>query len=585
MKKNILRYTIAVAILVSGGTACNKALDLKPINEISDADFWKSAEQFKLAANQFYGYMATFAPMIFDNPHADDKSDLATRGNRIAFSNGTNTVPLTDGNWNTAFTRIRETNYLLSKAAEYSNADEIKQYVAEAKFFRAYTYFDLLQQYGQVPIIKKPLDINSPELYAPRSARDSVVDFIMTDLEEALTAVRLESAIPGADKGRISTGAVQSMLARVALYEGTWQKFRSNTARANTLLDKAITNSNAVITSNQYNLFGVSGASAALGDSAYKYLFVLENEKSNPLGIGKAENKEYILANRYDYKLRQVRSNITHSVLGNVLWVTRKMANMYLSKDGLPVSKSPLFQGYATTTSEYIDRDSRMRYSFMMDGRVHWDNENISSRVTWLGDAQDIAHSKGVHNGGFSSGYQPQKWATERNLQDNEESYDYPVIRLAEVLLTYAEAKFERDGTISDADLDRSLNLVRNRVNKTMPKLSNAFVAANGLDMRTEIRRERTVELFLEGFRIDDLKRWKTAEVEMPMPLLGIKWTGTQWQTKWTSLSSATKDAEGAYIIEPASSRKWEQKHYLLPIPSQQIQLNPNLKPNNPGWE
>ena len=111
----------------------------------------------------------------------------------------------------------------------------------------------------------------------------------------------------------------------------------------------------------------------------------------------------------------------------------------------------------------------------------------------------------------------------------NSEGYDYPVIRYAEVLLNYAEAVYERDDAISDDDLNISLNLVRNRINKSMPKLSNNLVTANGLNMREEIRRERTVELFNEGFRIDDLKRWKTAETEMPKDFLGIKWTGTEY--------------------------------------------------------
>ena len=99
----------------------------------------------------------------------------------------------------------------------------------------------------------------------------------------------------------------------------------------------------------------------------------------------------------------------------------------------------------------------------------------------------------------------------EREGADYYESMDFPIIRYAEVLLNFAEAIYELNDKISDSDLDKSLNLVRLRVNPTMPKLSNSFVTSNGLSMREEIRRERTVELYLEGFRIDDLKRWKTA--------------------------------------------------------------------------
>jgi hypothetical protein len=222
-----------------------------------------------------------------------------------------------------------------------------------------------------------------------------------------------------------------------------------------------------------------------------------------------------------------------------------------------------------------------MKYTMMIDGNYYWDNENPGARSTWLSDSADRSTSRGKHNAAANSGYANQKWGTERRLNDQEEGYDYPVIRYAEVLLTYAEAKFERNGIISDADLDKSLNLVRNRVNKGMPKLNNALVTGNGLDMRTEIRRERTIELFLEGFRMDDLKRWKTAETEMPMPLLGIKWKGTDFETKWKLINPAL-DADGNLILE--SGRKWSEKNYLYPVPTQQIQLNANLLPNNTGW-
>ncbi|MES2775572.1 MAG: RagB/SusD family nutrient uptake outer membrane protein [Bacteroidota bacterium] len=576
MRTKFHKYvTLLAGVLVLTQYSCNKSVDLAPINEISDASYWKTPEQFKLAANEFYTYFLTFGTVLYDAPHSDIRGDLTTYRN--TFSNGTNTLSSTDGNWNTAYSRIRATNYLLDRAATYATPLDIKLYVAEAKFFRAYVYFDLLQQFGEVPIVDKLLTTTSPELVAARNTRDQVVDFIVKDLEDAISALPLESAIATSDKGRISKGAAQAFLGRVGLYEGTWQKFRSNATRANLMLDKSIANSDAVITSNIYQLF----APAVLGDSALKYLFILEDEKSNPAGLTKSANKEYILASRYSFTQRQIRNNVTHTWFG--AGSTKKFADMFLSQDGLPIEKSPLFQGYGTTRSEYANRDNRMRYTMVIDSNYHWDNENPGSRVTWLGDAADIANSRGRNNSAGGTGYATQKWASERRLQDNEEGYDWPVIRLAEVYLNYAEAVYERNGMISDADLDKSINLVRSRVNKTMPKLSNAFVAANTLNMRTEIRRERAIELNLEGFRVDDLKRWKTAETEMPVNVLGIKWTGTRWQTRWVVGGNPPfpVDPNGNIIFE--GSRVWAQKNYLLPIPTQQIQLNPNLV-QNPGW-
>lgn len=587
MKKITFQYIVVVAGMVSMGlAACNKLLDMKPINEISKTDYWKTADQYKLAANEFYTYLVTFANVLYDpapstppSPHSDIRSDLTT--SRSAFSNGTNTIPLSDDNWTNAYKRLRSINYLLARdSADIENTlrSERLVYVAEAKFFRAYVYFDLLQQFGGVPIVTRPLDDKSPELLAPRNSREEVVDLIVKDLEDAIAVLPLESAIIAANKGRISKGAAQAFLGRVGLYEGTWQKFRSGDAnRYNALLDKSIAASNAVITSSIYKLF----AEPALGDSALKYLFILEDEKSNPAGINKSANKEYILANRYSYTQRQIRNNVTHTLLGG--GISKKFADMYLCQDGLPITKSPLFQGYDWTRSEYVNRDNRMRYTMMIDSNYYWDNENPGARTTWTGDAADLASSRGMHNAGGGTGYQNQKWATERRLNDNEEGYDWPVIRLAEVYLNYAEAVYERNGSISDADLDKSINLVRNRVNKAMPKLSNALVSTNSLDMRTEIRRERTIELYLEGFRIDDLKRWKTAETEMPMNVLGIKWKGTRWETRWVvnGKSPYPVDANGFLIFE--DSRKWANKNYLLPIPTQQRTLNTNLD-QNPDW-
>ena len=179
------------------------------------------------------------------------------------------------------------------------------------------------------------------------------------------------------------------------------------------------------------------------------------------------------------------------------------------------------------------------------------------------------------------SGYQNRKWGTERQLEDYYESYDFPVIRYAEVLLNYAEAVYELNGTITDPELDYSLNLVRLRVNPDMPKLSSKLVSANNLSMREEIRRERTVELVLEGFRIDDLKRWATAPVEMPQDQLGVQVTGTWFETNWTD-HKRSLSSDGCLILY--SDRTWNDKLYLYPLPSDQLQLNPQLE-QNPGWK
>ena len=570
-----MKYTLKAILVMALGCLTYSCLDLDPKDQIADGNYWQEASDFKLFANQFYGWTRDFSNSVYDAPHSDKRSDLILdKSGTNVYSNGTNSIPTGDNNYTDNYNRIRRTNILLQKAESYGNQSDIEQYIGEAKFFRAYCYFELLQLYGDVIITKKALDVTDPEMKVARNDRSEVVDFMIQDLKDAAGQLPLTSAV---ENGRVGSEGAWAFLSRVALYEGTWQKFRGNEARGKELLDVAAKAAKEVINSKNFSLY----TPAILGDSAQKYMFILEDVKSNPAGLLKASNTEYIFSRRHDETLNPIGKNITKECLANAQQIAQKFAALYLCQDGLPIEKSSLylFKVDGIIAHEYQNRDNRMLYTLCVPGGYYWSNEN--SRVNWTSDAADKASAsiKG-YSPANGSGYANQKWAAERKVQTNSEGYDYPVIRYAEVLLNYAEAVYERDDAISDDDLNISLNLVRNRINKSMPKLSNNLVTANGLNMREEIRRERTVELFNEGFRIDDLKRWKTAETEMPKDFLGIKWTGTEYATKWPNVSYA-KNSDGYIILE--TGRKWESKHYLYPLPTDQLQLNPNLK-QNPGW-
>lgn len=553
-------------------------LDMEPKTQLADTNYWQTPDHFKLFATQFYGWTVDFK-QLDDSPHSDVRSDLRTGITLDVYSNGTNSIPSSDKTYTNNYNRIRQVNTLLQQAEGYAAPADIETSVGEAHFFRAYCYFDLLQVYGDVIITRTPLDIDSPEMQMARNSRDEVVDFILEDLEEAIRLLPEANEISSKDEGRLSSQAASAFLSRVALYEGTWQKFRNggqNNDRSSALLDIAATSAHDVIESGFFELF----APEELGTEAYKYLFILENDKSNPAGITKSGNKEYIFTRRHDPTLASIGFNITQGRLGNAVYVTRKMANMYLQSNGLPIN--PQTWDYSKVDSEFKNRDNRMSNTLMIPGHTYWGTGG--GRIDWTGSAEEIANAS--HKNFMPStgtGYFPHKWCCERDgVPAGMEAYDYPIIRYAEVLLNYAEAVFERDDKISDEDLAISLNLTRKRVNPNMPDLTNAFVSANNLDMRTEIRRERTVEFYDENFRIDDLKRWKTAEEEMPMNLTGVKWRDTDYETKWSDASSKTMDAEGCIIYE--QGRVWEEKHYLYPLPIDQLKLNPNLK-QNPGWE
>ncbi len=340
----------------------------------------------------------------------------------------------------------------------------------------------------------------------------------------------------------------------------------------------AIEASQAIMSGHEYEIFDRRDV---LGEESYRYFLILDQRQANPAGLTKADQKEYIFVSRYDATIRpQPTVDFLHGASP-----TQKFADMFLCTDGLPIDQSPRFQGKATITSEYENRDLRMKNIFVIPGSQVWDSAPLSYVRDWSkpfeGGYPDVPYGSNVVVFGQSTltGYEERKFTPEINRP----SMDFPVIRYAEVLLIHAEALFEKNGAITDAELDATINLLRERAG--IVALSNAFVAAHGLDMRTEIRRERSVELFKEGHRFDDLRRWKTAEVELPMAIKGVLWKGTQYATdpQYAGIVYPL-DADGSIIIEDASRRHFDpQKNYLFPLPTRQLLLNPQLE-QNPGW-
>ena len=562
-----------ICILLSAAMLAASCMDLSPKAQISDAQVWSKAENFSLFANQFYGWTRDFSGCFTDGFHSDLRSDLLCSLSSVnVYSQGTNSVPSTDSEYNGFYKKIYYTNLLLKNAESFSNPSSIAEPVGEAYFFRAYLHFELVQRYGDVILVQEPMDIDKEQLYARRDDRLTVVKAIIQDLENA---AELLPDTPS-QNGRVSKQTANAYISRVALYEGTWQKYhKGNASEAKTLCAQAAEAARKVMDSKQYKLFYSDKLG---GRDSYRYMFTLEDVQANPANLTKSANTEYILAHRHDETLKTTGVNVTHAALGNQAYVpTRKLANMYRCQDGLPIDKSPMFQGYNGQTTEFAGRDNRMRGTLLMAGQSYWNNDE-KWRTTWTDADLENCSVAGVNK---QSGYCNYKWATERQVNDYNEGYDWPVIRYAEVLLNYAEALYEANGAITDEQLDESLNLVRARSNETMAKLSNTLVSANGLDMLEEIRAERSVELFFEGFRVDDLKRWKTAETEMPMNLLGIKWAGTWYETGWAD-NARLLDSDGCIILY--DGRTWGEKNYLLPLPSDERQLNANLG-QNPGWE
>ncbi len=629
---NIKLKTFCLTLLISGLflSGCQEYLDQEPQDVVSEAVYFQTADQFESASNYFYTRLG-FDYEGDEDSQGDISSDLS--GNlpaTDAYGQGNSVIPTSDNIWKNSYVYLRAPNQLLEKAAEYSgNQSEIAVPVATAYFFRAWHHYSLLKRFGGVPIVTSSLDVNSEEVYAPRNSRYEVVGQILADLDNAIAGLPSASNV---EQGQLSIEAARSFKARVLLYEATWEKYvgtktdgdgasiGAGSAKpagypdVNSMLTNAKTEALAVMNSGAFQLWDHR---ADIGENHLFYLFNLEDAGSNPAGLSKADNKEFIFQTIFDFTLRKINKNLTHS---KPICPTRKMMDMYLCTDGLPVQHSAVFQGYSTMTSEFQNRDFRLKSFVSEPLKKYW---GWGSNVDGGGAQYGVAfENSGIPfnytyvpqltspGGGRDVGYQGRKFITEYRLRETQqESFNYPQIRLAEVMLIYAEATCELGGgKISDTDLNLSLNKIRERAG--VAALTNTLIAPfSDLTMLGEIRRERAIELDGENFRFDDLKRWGIAAEELNKNVCLTYITGTEYETAENPKNPGTliytagafpyglttseqapstyagiaSTKAGALIFDAASNRTWTIKNYVDPIPSDEIFLNPALL-QNPGW-
>lgn len=664
-------YIYSLLILSAGVSmaSCSDFLDKEPLDQGTEAIAFKTPEQFEQAANALYDLPQ------WKNADFDGNTDISGIG-----SNGGGSAPQSTDDWKKPYEQLRTINVLLEKAEDYSDQSAIAASVGTAYFFRAWQHFVLLQRFGGVPIVDHVLDVNDPVLYGARNSRYEVADLIIKDLEKAVELLPTRSKIGfGENRGKLTKEAAQAFLARVALYEATWEKYVPSIGydldrdgvtegagtekpegylSVNDMLTIAKNMSQAVINEAETGTFSLWDECEEL---SYYYLFNIDDgdgNVSNFTGAGKSTNKEFILCNAYDYTLKKSELNTAHKVAtwqaGNI---SAYLGEAFRCSNGLPVYMSttgslsdayynPEFGGYDTFSGEYENRDMRLvscaylpdKTTFCCDGE-HWvprtstgDKypESVYPEATDHYDGSDPAHSSKlvIYNpmiglNSTNNGYGCRKFMPEGSGRaDNTDAADYPVIRLAEVHCIYAEAVCELgNGAISDADLNFSIN--KNRKRARVAPLTNNLIAnvydANWFNFETgrhevhkmtmldEIRLERAFELFAEGFRMNDLKRWGIAHINLTGQKLGRKILGTFYAnpdlkvnsmqysgeplynpqtrpTQWGLVSEDPDDIDyGRPIATIPGNCLWSQRDYLDPIPLEQIRLNPNLK-QNPGW-
>ena len=582
-----MRIKIIISCLALGLTltGCDKDfLQRDPLDDIGSVNYFKNPDDLKTYVNQFYKD-AIF--QRYANHGNDFDSDNQIRLNVDTRLEGSRTVSSTGS---IPFADVRSINYFFDnykKVEENHALNTYKQYLGEAYFFRAVIYFDLLQTYGDIPWITSELKPGNPSLYRPRDPRNVVADNIIAQLDSAAMYLT-EDKTNGA--GRVNKWIALLLQSRVALYEGTWEKyhaientkFKVENPQPAKYFNKAVEAAEKVIASGKYSIYKTG---KPLSD--YKDLFAMRDYSSN---------HEVMFWKKYDNNLTRGSSAFVtdrnfrmETPTGNT--ITKQLADSYLAKDGKPITGNPNFLGYTTLQIEGTNRDPRFFQTIASPDDVWKIPTGANPVIQYWREVYDRRNTANDYNApsGYLilKGYNP-------NMQYHVQQFeDTPSIlfRYAEVLLNYAEAKAEL-GTITQDDINKSIKLLRDRVG--MPNLILTDItpdpkwdfplSATMTPIINEIRRERRVELALEGFRLNDILRWAAAEKlivgKRPKGFFAAQHTG----------NTTPVDNEGfldPYKNVPSLANGYQfklERDYLNSIPLSELVLNPGILTQNPGW-
>lgn len=589
------KYTFILLAAVFGLLSCNKdILDLSPQDKITDAQYWTSPNDLMLYCNSFYNNnlplangFNTLGPYGTDADQGSDNMILTSNYNNEI--NGERIVPAGAGgtawgNWSA----LRNINYFIANSGRVNAPlSSVKQYIGEGYFFRAYYYFNMLKTYGDLPWVNKPLLTSDVDLiYGARLKRNIIADSIIADLDRAISLLDTKGS---SNVMRVNKEIAMAFQSRIALFEGTWEKYHSGTAfgvvgsDGTKYLEKAAAVAEALINSpNGYQLDNVGVP------NGYTNLFNQTDYSTS---------REVMLWRRYSIteNPRVGHNWIVTMVRGGGRGLTKSLIDDYLCADGKPVNGNPLYKGDNTLIDVVANRDPRLSQTICVPDNQHL-LTNASPTVYFTKPGFLASLAVADKN---ATGYQLYKGlSADPQMQQNIANVGftgYIYFRFAEVLLNFAEAKAEL-GTLSQADLDKSINKLRARVN--MPVLAIGAIAADpnwlfpGLTpVLNEIRRERRIELACEGFRRDDIYRWAAAG----QLLRGWKPKGAR-RAQWNSMFTATElnaypVDENGYIelyknvAAMAAGYKFRvDRDYLAPVPLNELTLNPQLAPQNPGW-
>jgi hypothetical protein len=528
MKPKKIRYTallFALTVTLSLTSCDGDLLETIPNDRLSVDVFWKTENDAKLAVNALYtdldGTNIVGWDALTDIAHTNQNFNILAYIELGTYDASSSKIY---DEWVAAYKGIRATNYFLENVDKIpaANAAVINQLKGEAKALRAYQYIKLIGLYGPVPLVTKSLTLEEGRLVV-NAPVEQLWDFVDKELNEA--AALLPETYPAAEKGRVTKGAARGLLARANLYAGRYQK--------------AADAADLVIKSGIYGVY-----------DSYEKLFSYAAENNKEVLLDKQFIKD-----TYSNNIFQLLAPYSQKNGGSTFVPTKALVDSYETADGKKITDAA--SGY-NPAKPYTNRDSRLKFSVYLEGDVLPSGTVFKPQPT-SGTADAIGSTYIASTTGF-------------NIKKYMNSDDYAnpgnsginiiLLRYAEVLLTYAEAKTELNQI--DATVFAAINTVRNgRSDVKQPSVTSGSQA----ELRELVRRERTVELAFEGQHLFDIRRWKTAEKVIPGPVYGITYTNAQGQQVTVTAVAVNK------IFDVV-------RHYLWPIPQKEINLSPLLKQN-----
>lgn len=590
-KKSIL-FVLGTFLLFN--TSCEEGLDLVPKDELSEATIFSTYNNVKIYAWSFYDFLEGFPRSTSWAATRDLDSDMMQNGSSSvsrAYLAQNYTIPATSGIWTDSYANIRKVNIMLDNIGD-SEMTEVEKahWRGVGLFFRAHEYFKLLSYYGGVPWVEHQItDQDTDILYGPRDTRDVVASNILSNLQEAIATIKEE----GDGDNTVNPDVARALLSRFALFEGTWRRYHG--------LGDADTYLNACKTASQ-KLIEKYTTLHPIYDQVYN--------SENLAGVaGILLYKSYIIDELTHWVSTDTRST------NNKYDITRKGIDMFLTKNGLPIYNvnNTQYQGDKDYYAEFRDRDTRL---LVMTPPPYKVNGSGGQTFTLTGNPADEEYFEVLKS--ITTGY-PYKELPDRNWSgrvtgvvpnftdltptqtgngyrfwkiyndhndrvSSADINDCPLFRIGEVMLNYAEASFEL-GQFDQAIADVTINKLRARGDvapMTIAQITADFDPKRDPSIDPvlwEIRRERAIELFGDGFRREDLRRWKKMDYAAEVKL--GRWIKQADYNILIPIQNGT--AEGYVQLIPDTPPVFPDFYYLFPLPSQELVLNSNLE-QNPGW-